>query len=257
MRSVDGKAPRPHNRQAGGGLVTPEGLRVLRSALLAHLASGLWSDNRVQAVALVGSIGRGDEDDWSDIDLMILMDAEQVARFAERPADTGWARAPLLVDSRQNAPAGCAQINAVHLLDGLPFWVDFCVFPARETSWPVGHRSIFEREPVSVSDQTFDSLTAREPRRRPAARTPEDERRVHLAFVPLAAKYIARGQPEHVRDMIRFIGAAPDYHDLHAHHQLRMLRMITRSLSEPAEQWLSTAVMSYLDLVERSALTQM
>jgi hypothetical protein len=55
--------------------------------------------------------------------------------------------------------------------------------------------------------------------------------------------------------MIRFIGAAPDYDDLDAGHRVGVLHMIARRLSDPATGWLSAAVMSYLDLVERAALT--
>jgi Nucleotidyltransferase domain len=182
VRIVEQQARVPPDCEAGIDVAGARSLPALRSALLARLAGGLQADQTVQAVALVGSLGRGTGDEWSDIDFMILMDDEQVGRFAERSADRDWARAPLLVDSRQNAPVGCAQINAVHLLDGLPFWVDFCVFPASDTSWPVGHRLIFERRPVRASDQTLDTLTSRAPRQQPVTRTPEHERRVYLAL---------------------------------------------------------------------------
>ena len=117
----------------------------LRTDLLGQLAALMRSDAAVQAVALVGSLGHGAEDGWSDIDFMILMDDDQISRFAARPAERAWARAPLIVDSRQNAPPGTTQINAVYILEGLPFWADFCVFPVSQARWPAGHRVIHVR----------------------------------------------------------------------------------------------------------------
>ncbi len=139
-------------------------LAVLRSRLLAELTGALRSDSTVQAVALVGSLGRGTADDWSDIDFMILMDDDQIGPFADRPASRIWARAPLIVDSRQNAPARCTQVNGVHLLDGLPFWVDYCIFPASATPWPIGCKVLFQRQKVPAGGDTFDALTSRRPR---------------------------------------------------------------------------------------------
>ncbi|MBO0822395.1 MAG: nucleotidyltransferase domain-containing protein [Actinobacteria bacterium] len=227
-------------------------LAQLRTDLLRQMVALLRSDPTVQAVALVGSLGHGSEDDWSDIDFMILMDDDQVSRFAARPSDRAWARAPLIVDSRHNAPAGATQINAVHILEGLPFWVDFCVFPAARTRWPVRHRAMFERRAVETSDQTFGALTSCGSRQQPRLKTQAEERRAHLAFVPLAAKYIARGQPEHVRDMIRFIGAEPDYNEMETDGQLGTLRVIASRLSDPSAEWLHNAVTSYLDLIDEA-----
>ena len=53
----------------------PEGpalLGRLRDRLLDHVLGLLEADPAVAGVALVGSLGRREEDDWSDIDLFIL-----------------------------------------------------------------------------------------------------------------------------------------------------------------------------------------
>jgi hypothetical protein len=91
---------------------------------------------------------------------------------------------------------------------------------------------------------------SRKPRQQPKHKTPDEERCAYLAFVPLTAKYIARGHPDHVREMIRFTGAAPDYDEVEPDSQLCMLRVITRRLSDPSSAWLCQAVTSYLDLIE-------
>jgi len=242
-------------RPAGTNGAGSRRLPALRSRLLSELTAALRSDNTVQAVALVGSLGRGTADDWSDIDFMILMDDGQISCFADRPADRSWVRAPLIVDSRQNAPAGCTQVNAVHLLDGLPFWVDYCVFPASATAWPIGCKVLFERQKVAACGDTFDVLTSRGPRQLARQITAEELRHKYLSFIPLTAKDIARGNSQHVRDMIRFIGRDPGYQDLEPSSQLDRLRAITRQLSDPSDcscAWLTDAVSAYLDLVERS-----
>jgi predicted nucleotidyltransferase len=243
-------------RPAGTDDAGSRRLPALRSRLLAELTGALRSDSTVQAAALVGSLGRGTADDWSDIDFMILMHDDQISRFADRPADRRWVRAPLIVDSRQNAPAGCTQVNAVHLHEGLPFWVDYCVFPASATAWPIGCKVLLERQKVPACGDTFDVLTSRGPRQPARQITAEELRRKYLSLIPLTAKDIARGNSQHVRDMIRFIGSDPGYQDLEPSRQLDKLRAITGQLSDPSDRswaWLTDAVTAYLDLVERSA----
>ncbi len=171
-----------------------------------------------------------------------------IRRWERRP----WARAPLLVDSRHNAPAGATQVNADHVLAGLPVWVDFCVFPVSRTPWPVGHRVIFERRRIPAGDMTLDALTSAEPRQAAKVKTSAERRQAYLAFVPLTAKYIVRGQPAHVRDMIRFIGDLPGYDETGPRQQLLALRAIAASLSAPRWTWLASAVTTYLDLIGRA-----
>jgi len=84
----------------------PARLGELRDGLLDRVVGLLKADPAVDGAALVGSFGRGDADDWSDIDLLILMGDEDVARFADHPADRRWAQADLLTDGRHHSPVG-------------------------------------------------------------------------------------------------------------------------------------------------------
>lgn len=67
-------------------------LGALRDGLLDQVLGGLRADPSVQGVALIGSLGRGEADNWSDADLLILMDGAAVARFAAEPGARAWAR---------------------------------------------------------------------------------------------------------------------------------------------------------------------
>jgi len=75
-------------------------------------------------------------------------------------------------------------------------------------------------------------------------------RQVHLAFVPLTAKHVARGQPHKACDMIRFIGGDPGDDEYAPWQQVATLRAITAKLSTPGSAWLTEAVVFYLGLVE-------
>jgi predicted nucleotidyltransferase len=77
----------------------PEGpalLAGLRDRLLGQVLELLEADLAVDGVALVGSLGRGEEDNWSDIDLLILTSDQFIRQFINEPAASPWARADLL-----------------------------------------------------------------------------------------------------------------------------------------------------------------
>lgn len=107
----------------------PAMLGRLRDALLDEVLGGLRADPEVDGVALIGSLGRGEADNWSDVDLLVLMSDRAVARFAAEPGRKPWARAELVVDGRHNSPAGATSVGATHLRSGLPVHADLHVHP--------------------------------------------------------------------------------------------------------------------------------
>jgi hypothetical protein len=227
----------------------PACLGRLRDDLLDQLLDLLKADPAVDGVALVGSFGRGDADNWSDIDLLILMDAPGVARFADQPAGWPWAQADLLTDGRHNSPAGATSVGTTHIRSGLPIWVDLHVHPATRTSWPADSRVLFERRPIETGTLSFDQLNASGPRQPATTKTASEIRRTYLGYVPIAGKYVGRRSPM-ACEMIRFIGHMPDFSDTDPAAQLLALRGIAANLSDPSWTSLSDAVTSYLDLVE-------
>lgn len=229
----------------------PTVLGMLRDRLLDQVLGLLKADPVVEGVALIGSLGRGETDNWSDIDLLILMSDHALAQFVDEPAARPWAQAELLSDGRHNSPAGATSVGATHIRSGLPLWVDLHVHPAARTRWPTDGRIAFERSLIEMGILSFDQLNASGSRQPAIAKTADEVRRIHLSYVPIAGKYIGRRSP-HACQMIRFLGKMPDFSACDPSAQLHALRRIAGDLSDPSWIWLSDAVTSYLDLVEAS-----
>lgn len=126
-----------------------------RDELLEHLLGLLRADAAVAGAALVGSLGAGTADEWSDIDLLIVMEDHEVARFADRSRKTPWSEAQVLVDGRHNSPAGATSAGAIHVRSGLPFRADLHVYPLSLARWPADSRVVHEARPVETSVMSF------------------------------------------------------------------------------------------------------
>ena len=224
-------------------------LGELRDRLLGQVLGLVQADPDVEGVALIGSLGRGAADNWSDIDLLVLMGDQALARFADEPATRPWAQADLLSDGRHNSPAGATSVGATHIRSGLPLQVDLHVHPADRTCWPSDGRVVFERRPIETGTLSFDQLNGSGLRQAATAKTVDETRRIHLSYVPIAGKYIARRSPSAGR-MIRFLGQAPEFSARDPAAQLLALRGIAAGLADPSWASLGEAVTAYLDLVE-------
>jgi hypothetical protein len=230
----------------------PALLGELRDALFEQVLGLVAADPAVAGVALVGSLGRGQADNWSDIDLFILATDQCVARFLTEPAASPWARADLLADGRHNAPSGATSAGTTHIRSGLPLHVDLYVYPADRTRWPSDSRVVFERRAVATGNLTFDELNATGARQPPTTKAADEVRQIHLSYVPIAGKYVARRSPR-AAEMIRFLGPAHDVDLPDPAAQLLALRAIAASLSGPSWARLSDAAGAYLNLVEAAA----
>jgi nucleotidyltransferase-like protein len=232
------------NAQEGPAL-----LARLRDRLLDQVLGLLEADPAVAGVALVGSLGRSEGDNWSDIDLFILASDQFIRHFMNEPAASPWARADLLSDGRHNSPAGATSLGTTHIRSGLPLWVDLHVHPADRTPWPTDSRIVFERRPVATGTLPFGEFNASGPRQPETAKTADEVRQIHLGYVPIAGKYVGRRSPR-AGEMIRFLGQRRDFTDRNPAAQIRALRGIAEDLSSPSWGELGDAVASYLDLVE-------
>jgi Nucleotidyltransferase domain len=227
----------------------PALLAGLRDRLFDQVLGLLEADPAVDGVALVGSLGRGEEDNWSDIDLLVLASDQFIRQFMNDPAASPWARADLLSDGRHNSPAGATSLGSTHIRSGLPLRVDLHVHATDRTPWPTDGRVVFERRPVRTGTLPFGEFNGGGPRQPATAKTADEVRRIHLGYVPTAGAYVGRRSPRAV-EMIRFLGQRRDFNDRDPAAQLRALRGIADDPSSPSGGQLGDAVACHLDLVE-------
>lgn len=180
------------------------------------------------------------------------MTDQEIPGFVSQPADRPWARAPRVKDAPHNAPAGAMQLNATFVLSGLPFWVDFNVYPSSRTGWPTDSEVVFERREIAGGQITFGELAAGEPRHQSRPATGDEIRMRNLALVPIAAKYVVRGATDDACRMIRMLGGDPRFSDRSQASQLAALRAIAAALSDPGWVWLARAVAGFLELAQTS-----
>jgi len=110
-------------------------LRAIREGWLRPVIEQLQADPDITAAGFVGSIGRGDADDWSDVDLVIVVPDDQVGRYADAARLPGPERVVLSFDARHNAPRGAGSVGVHHVIDGLPFNADWYVYPDSQGAW--------------------------------------------------------------------------------------------------------------------------
>jgi predicted nucleotidyltransferase len=162
-----------------------------RDELLASVVKLLASDERVVAAWLYGSLGRGDADPWSDIDLWVVVADEHIDEIAEGRHNyvTRLGQPLIVVDAPQNAPAGGAFLSVVYGdLPGGPQHVDWTWQARRDALVPHDARVLFDRGDLPVADAP-QSLA-------PGERVKQAEKQISFFWmmVPVAAKAIARRQ---------------------------------------------------------------
>jgi predicted nucleotidyltransferase len=120
-------------------------LRAIRDGWLRLALEHLEADARIGAAGFVGSLGRGDADDWSDIDLLIVVPDDRVDHYADAVHLPGSERAVLSFDARHNAPSGAGSVGVRYVIDGLPLNVDWYIYPVSQGAWPADAKIIFDR----------------------------------------------------------------------------------------------------------------
>lgn len=181
---------------------SPEQYRQDRDALLGRIVSELSVDPRFEAAWLWGSLGRGQGDAVSDLDLRFAVSDGAVAALCERPAMIAarpvGARLALferfgeiatLYENHHNAP-GHGTSSGVLFASGV--MVDWMLVPAAEARRPIAALTLFEHR----------AFAADEP---PPAETEHD--RLQLAadttaffwmMAAITAKYALRGDDAYV-----------------------------------------------------------
>jgi predicted nucleotidyltransferase len=165
---------------------------------LRRIVEQLDADARVAAAWLAGSIGRGEHDAWSDLDLHVAVyDQHLTAFWADRLALYGRIGQPVLIQPEMPSNAQPGGHFQLVVFDG-PLEVDWNVGPlslARRTPW---HVVLLAREEVP---------TLVPPKLSPdEVRAQCQERLLFLwAMAPIAVKYIARGDTNRAVGLIGLI----------------------------------------------------
>jgi predicted nucleotidyltransferase len=207
----------------------------------------LEADPAIIAAGFVGSIGRGDADDWSDVDLVIVVPDDQGGHYADAARRRGSGRVAFSFDARHNAPRGAGSVGVHYVIDGLPFNADWYVYPDSQGAWVADAKVVFDRHGLRRLSDTFDEHLAKREVQPPAPRPANAHRLLQVALIPVAAKRIARGSPDAGR-MVEFVGgphapgAAPAGH-------LEMLRGLLGQYCGVAPAESLSATSRYLDLV--------
>lgn len=140
--------------------------RADRDQLLSSLIQKLEGDDRVRAAWLAGSLGRGNADDLSDIDLWLAVSDGLMAEVIADPA--AWVRlrcdASLALSIPRNAVTGGAYaFSLVRYPYGLQ-QVDWYWAPVTSTERPKGTMILFERDlvPDAKEPSALDDLEWRD-----------------------------------------------------------------------------------------------
>lgn len=168
--------------------------------MLAALAAGRarWLAETVPAlqaegVWLVGSLGSGRGDEWSDVDIVVV--------GGECVLD----ETLLTLEMPDNGPVGGGYVGAMYDVGPLPLWVDWYQWPSGA---PVPRDSrLLAGAGVAGSldlSETLELVGRGLPGPAP------DPDVFALAMLPLAAKHIARGDMEKAAAMASMLGAPSD-----------------------------------------------
>lgn len=177
-----------------------------RDALILRATGLLQSDERIVAAWLAGSLGRGDGDAFSDVDLWVVVrDAEMEAVREGRRRFVVLLSEPVLIsEAPQNAPAGGAYLWALYSGKHGPQHVDWNWLPQSGAALPPDARLLFDKVGLPSAEvpkgqpTTGDDLAA--------ALTQECA--FFWAMCTVVAKYIARGKLYEVLNLLNIAGDA-------------------------------------------------
>ena len=227
-----------------------------RDAWLDSALAGLRADARVLAVWLVGSLGRGDADAWSDVDLIVVTDDDHLGALLADDVELGSFGDRVLAPVEDLGAArvrnGATFLSATYVQDGLPLWVDWHVHARSVAARPSDGAVAFERIALPATTNGFSEVVVergvdRGPTRR-QGRAPGDEDRFHMGLIPHAAKRLARQGPDAAIAMFDLIGASATA--VSPAGVLTTLRTEAARCAPACEERAVGAVYAHLDLVE-------
>lgn len=227
-------------------------LRDVHEAFLAHAVEQLSADDRVAAVLLTGSGGRGEADDWSDLDInVVLSDDGSEGLLATPGSAEAYGDLACWVDCSFNAPPGGSMTFARYLVGDDLVLVDWHVWPRERARLTSGAKLLWSRPGVNLEpfDGTVVDLTTSQERRRIAPYSRQQRAEWELCMLQITASRPARHQD--ATSMAAHLGVEMDP----ASTPSSQLRKLAAHLDELAP-WVAPRAWSptrrRLDLIRRS-----
>ncbi len=174
-----------------------------RSALLERATRLLKEDSRIAAAWLHGSMGRGTHDEWSDIDLWIVVADDQTEALRGERQEFASRMGPqlLTIEAPQNAPPGGAYLLAMYPGTNGPHILDFSWQPLSSAHRPADTVLLFERASIPPAEPANTELDDMMPRRAVA------QTRFFWMMSAIVAKYIARNDTWEVIGLLSFLAS--------------------------------------------------
>ncbi len=226
-----------------------------RQAWLDATTHQFQRDERIAAVWLVGSLGQGGGDEWSDVDLALVVRDEDLPVLAEQRRDefSRFGEVLVAIDA-PNAPAGGAYFGVAYAAGDLPLWVDWYLWPLSNARRPNDARVLIERAALLPATEPHAALIQHSRAADPQAvqdlvADPVD---FAVAMVPVAAKYIARGQPQKAAELLRLLDRDAS-NTLGVGEQLAALRRILQRIERTRPSAAVQGAAAVLDLTEQLA----
>jgi hypothetical protein len=223
-------------------------LRAIREAWLGRAIERLEADPAISAAGFVGSLGRGDADDWSDIDLVVVVPDDQVDRYADAMRLPGSEQAIWSIDARHNAPRGAGAVGVRYVIDGLPLHVDWYIYPRSLAVWVADAKAIFDPHGLPRLNDTFSEYQEKREVQPPVPKPADAHRLLQVSLIPVAAKYVVRRSADAGR-MVGFVGG-PHVPEATPAEYLEMLRRLLVEYRDDAPEEMLASSSRYLDLVE-------
>jgi predicted nucleotidyltransferase len=223
-------------------------LRAIREAWLGRAIERLEAHREVSAAGFVGSLGRGDADDWSDIDLLVVVPDGRVDHYADAAQLPVSEQVTWSIDARHNAPRGAGAVGVDYVIDGLPLHVDWYIYPRAQAVWVADAKVIFDRDGLPRKRDTFREHQGKREVQPATPKRAHAHRLLQVSLIPVAAKYIARRSADAER-MIEFVGGPRAPGAAQAEHLEILRTLVVHSRGHASEEMLAP-VSRYLDLVE-------
>lgn len=189
-----------------------------RAALMQRLTQKLEQNAEMVACWLFGSLGRGEADALSDLDVWTIMPDAQIAQavMQRREMAAGYGHLLLLVEGPQNAPADGAYLMALYDAPTGPLQVDWYWQKQSQARIPPQTQVLFDRAGLPRDDRPLKLDYNPNPEPYPDPSLPfEQQARLRAensvaffwAMLCITAKYAARSPWEEHMGLLQYVHA--------------------------------------------------